>query len=92
MKSKKVFDLKNKFDKFIFGLIESRENGDWDEYEDEEVIEYIWDLRKESWFDVDFNFDSLSEYIDEGIDYGDGYEVSLDDYEMIVEIVYKELD
>lgn len=92
MKNKKVFDLKNKFDKFIFGLIESRENGDWDEYEDGEVIEYIWDLRKEEWFDLDFSFDSLNEYIGEGIDYGDGYEVSLDDYEMIVEIVYKELD
>jgi len=88
----KVLDLKNKFDFFIYSLIENRENGDWDTYEDGEIIEYIWDLRDESWFDLDFSFNSLSEYIGEGICYSDGYSVELKDYKMIVEIVYKELD
>ena len=88
----KVLDLKNKFDFFIYGLIERRENGDWDVYENGEIIEYVFDLREEDWFDLDFNFDSLSEYIGEGIDYGDGYSVELKDYKMIVEIVYEELD
>ena len=40
MKFKKEFNLENKFDLFIFGLIECRENGDWNEYEDGEEIKY----------------------------------------------------
>jgi hypothetical protein len=92
MINNKEFDLTNKFDKFIFGLIESRINGDWDTYEDEEIIEYDWDLREEEWIDLNFNFESLEKYIGEGICYNENCNVNLEDYKMIVEIVYRELE
>jgi hypothetical protein len=92
MKNNKEFNLENKFDKFIFGLIERRENGDWDVYENGDLIEYVFDLREEEWIDLNFDFESLEKYIGEGIYYGDGYSVKLKDYKMIVEIIYEELD
>ena len=92
MINNKEFDLTNKFDKFIFGLIESRENGDWDTYEDGEIIEYDWDLRNEDWFDLDFNFESLEKYIGEGIYYNENCNVNLEDYKMIVKSINKELE
>ena len=92
MINNKEFDLTNKFDKFIFGLIESRENGDWDTYEDGEIIEYDWDLRNEDWFDLDFNFESLEKYIGEGICYNENCNVNLEDYKMIVKSINKELE
>ena len=42
---KKEFNLENKFDLFIFGLIEGRISGDWNVYDDDEVIWYSFDLR-----------------------------------------------
>jgi hypothetical protein len=89
MKNKKEFNLKNKFDKFIFGLIESRENGDWNVYENGDEIRYDWDLREEDWFDVDFNFESLNKYIGKGINYGGNCKVIINDYNMIVSEIYK---
>ena len=86
---KKEFDLENKFDLFIFGLIEGRENGDWNEYEDGEEIEYKFDLREEEWMDLDFNIDSLEEYIGKGIKYNN-CNVIMDDYYIIVSYIYKE--
>ena len=88
----KEFNLENKFDKFIFCLIESRENGDWNVYEDGEIIEYVFDLRNEGWFDLDFNFESLEKYIGEGICYNENCNVNLEDYKMIVKSINKELE
>jgi hypothetical protein len=92
MINNKEFDFTNKFDKFIFGLIESRANGDWNTYEDGEIIEYDWDLREEDWFDLDFNFESLEKYIGEGIYYNENCNVNLEDYKMIVKSINKELE
>jgi hypothetical protein len=70
LKNVKVFEInENKFDKFIFGIIESNESGDWNEYEEGEEIVYNCDVRDEEWLDLDFNIDSLENYINEGISY-----------------------
>ncbi len=87
-KFKKVVELKgglvgmNKFDRFIYGELESRSSGDWNEYEDGEVIEYGFDLVGEcdddevidyvdTWDKVLLN--DLKEYVGEGICYDGGY-------------------
>ena len=57
LKNVKVFEInENKFDKFIFGIIESNESGDWNEYEEGEQIVYNCDVRDEEWIDLDFKF------------------------------------
>lgn len=89
MKFKKEFDLENKFDLFIFGLIEAAEMGDWNDYEDGEEVEYDFDLREEEWMDLDFSIDSLEEYIGEGIKYNN-CNVVMDDYNIIASYIYKE--
>ena len=49
-KFKKVIDLKgglvgiNKFDKFIYGELEMRSGGDWNEYKKGDIISYNFDL------------------------------------------------
>jgi hypothetical protein len=74
----------NKFDIFVFGELEGRVNGDWDEYEDEDIVSYDFDLL-EKCDDEDLNYidslneclskdrkvnlNELKEYISEGICY-----------------------
>ena len=85
---KKEFNLENKFDLFIFGLIEGRISGDWNVYDDDEVIWYSFDLREEEWLDLDFNLESLENYIGDGIEYN-GCEVIMNDYCMEVSWIIK---
>jgi hypothetical protein len=80
------FNLENKFDKFIFGLLEGRENGDWNEYEDGEEINYNFDLRDEEWIDLDFNIESLENYIGEGI-WIENYNVKIKDWDLIINYI-----
>ena len=80
------FNLENKFDKFIFGLLEGKENGDWNEYEDGEEINYNFDLRDEEWIDLDFNIESLGNYIGEGI-WIENYNVKIKDWDLIINYI-----
>ena len=80
------WNLENKFDKFIFGLLEGRENGDWNEYEDGEEISYNFDLRNEEWIDLDFNIESLGNYIGEGI-WIENYNVKMEDWDLIINYI-----
>jgi hypothetical protein len=77
------WNLENKFDKFIFGLLEGRENGDWNEYDEGEEISYNFDLRNEEWIDLDFNIESLGNYIGEGI-WIENYNVKIKDWDLII--------
>ena len=93
-KFKKVIELKggligmNKFDKFIYGELEMRSSGDWNEYEDEEVVEYDFDLLEknddeELCYIDDYNLglededkvllEDLKEYVGEGVCYDGNY-------------------
>ena len=89
----KVFGkLENKFDEFIFGILESREDGDWNEYEEGEEIVYNWDVRDEEWIDLDFNIESLEDYINEGISYINEndellYNVEMKDWNLVISSV-----
>lgn len=80
------WNLENKFDKFIFGLLEGRENGDWNEYEDGEEISYNFDLRDEEWIDLDFNIESLGNYIGEGI-WIENYNIKINDWNLIINYI-----
>ena len=86
----KVFGLEeNKFDEFIFGILESRENGDYWDYEEGEEIVYNCDVRDGEWIDLDFNIDSLENYVGEGISYINEnfkllYNVELKDWNLII--------
>jgi hypothetical protein len=90
LKNVKVFDLvNNKFDRFIFEFIERNEGGDYEDYEEDEIIVYNCDVRDEEWLDLDFNYDSLENYVGEGISYIDEndnllYNVEVKDYDLIV--------
>jgi hypothetical protein len=90
LKNVKVFDLvNNKFDRFIFEFIERNEGGDYEDYEEDEIIVYNCDVRDEDWFDLDFNYDSLENYVGGGISYIDEndnllYNVKVKDYDLIV--------
>jgi hypothetical protein len=77
------WNLENKFDKFIFGLLEGRENGDWNEYDEGEKISYNFDLRDEEWIDLDFNIESLGNYIGEGI-WIENYNIKIDDWNLVI--------
>ena len=91
-KFKKVIELKgsilglnyNKFDRFIYGELEGRINGDWGLYDDGEIMSYDFDLLEkcddeELCYIDDYNFDrdeedkvlldDLKEYVGEGICY-----------------------
>ena len=95
-KFKNVIELKggildpnyNKFDRFIFGELEGRINGDWGVYDDGEIISYDFDLLEkcddeELCYIDDYNFDrdeedkvllnELKEYVGEGICYDGSY-------------------
>jgi hypothetical protein len=93
-KFKKVIELKgsienyNKFDKFIYGELEGRSGGDWNEYEDGDVVSYDFELLEkcddeELCYIDDYNFDrdeedkvllnDLKEYVGEGICYDGDY-------------------
>jgi hypothetical protein len=80
------FNLENKFDKFIFGLLEGRENGDWNEYDEGEEISYNFDLRNEEWIDLDFNIESLGNYIGEGI-WIENYNVKMENWDLIINYI-----
>jgi hypothetical protein len=80
------WNLENKFDKFIFGLLEGRENGDWNEYENGEEISYNFDLRDEEWIDLDFNIESLGNYIGEGI-WIENYNVKMENWDLIINYI-----
>ena len=80
------WNLENKFDKFIFGLLEGRENGDWSEYEEGEEISYNFDLRDEEWIDLDFNIESLGNYIGEGI-WIENYNVKMENWDLIINYI-----
>jgi hypothetical protein len=96
-KNVKEFDLKeNKFDKFIYGLIEGKVNGDWNNYEDGEEVIYDFDLREEEWIDLDFNMESLENYIGEGISYVNEYNdyfenVEIKDWNLVVSNIFKNI-
>ena len=94
-KFKKVVELKgglvgmNKFDRFIYGELESRSGGDWDVYEKGDIIEYDFDLLEKSCDDDDLNYiddynlgledenkvllNDLKEYVGEGVCYDGNY-------------------
>ena len=94
-KFKKVVELKgglvgmNKFDRFIYGELESRSMGDWNLYEDGEVVEYGFELLEKDSDDYDLNYiddynfdiedkdkiliEDLKEYVGEGICYDGNY-------------------
>ena len=93
-KFKKVIELKgsienyNKFDKFIYGELEMRSSGDWNEYKDGDVVCYNFDLLEkcddeELCYIDDYNLDrdeedkillsDLKEYVGEGICYDGDY-------------------
>jgi hypothetical protein len=80
------WNLENKFDKFIFGLLEGRENGDWNEYDEGEEISYNFDLRNEEWIDLDFNIESLGNYIGEGI-WIENYNVKMENWDLIINYI-----
>ncbi len=80
------WNLENKFDKFIFGLLEGRENGDWNEYNEGEEISYNFDLRNEEWIDLDFNIESLGNYIGEGI-WIENYNVKMENWDLIINYI-----
>jgi hypothetical protein len=90
LKNVKVFDLvNNKFDEFIFEFIERNEGGDYEDYEEDEIIVYNCDVRDEEWLDLDFNYNSLENYVGKGISYIDEndnllYNVEVKDYDLIV--------
>ena len=92
LKNVKVFNLvNNKFGRFIFEIIERNEDGDYEEYEEDEIIVWDCDVRDEEWLDLDFNLDSLEDYINEGISYINEddellYNVKLKDYDLIIEL------
>ena len=61
----------NKMLDFISGLVESRCGGDWNEYEDGDIIVYKWE-GEELEEDIinmgfDWNFEELKEFVGEGI-------------------------
>jgi hypothetical protein len=93
-KFKKEIELKggligmNKFDRFIYGELEMRSSGDWNEYEDEEVVSYDFDLvekndDEELCYIDDYNLglededkvllNDLKEYVGEGVCYDGKY-------------------
>jgi hypothetical protein len=93
-KFKKVVGLKsglvgiNKFDKFIYGELESRSGGDWNLYDNGDIVGYDFDLLEKCddedlCYIDDYNFDleddnkvlleDLKEYVGEGICYDGSY-------------------
>jgi hypothetical protein len=97
-KFKKVIELKgsildlnyNKFDKFIYGELESRSSGDWNECKDGDEISYDFDLLEKDEDDV-MNYidywnwmclkdedkvllEDLKKYVGEGICYSGSYD------------------
>ena len=93
-KLEKVIELKgglkgnNKFDKFIFGELEMRSGGDWENYEDGDEVGYDFDLFEKCddeelnyidsfnyWLKEEdkIKFEELKEYVGEGICYNGGY-------------------
>jgi hypothetical protein len=94
-KFKKVIELKssienyNKYDKFIYGELEGRSSGDWNEYKDGDVVEYDFDLLEKDEDDVMNYIDcwnwmclkdedkvllnDLKEYVGEGVCYDGSY-------------------
>jgi hypothetical protein len=86
----KVFGLEeNKFDEFIFEIIERNEDGDYWDYEEGEEIVYNCDVRDEEWLDLDFNYNSLENYVGEGISYINEnfkllYNVEVKNYDLII--------
>ena len=67
LKKEVEFNVENRFIKFIFGLLEGRLDGDWSEYNEGEEICYSFDLNDEDWMDWDFSWESLFNFIGEGI-------------------------
>jgi len=86
----KVFGLEeNKFDEFIFEIIEKNEGGDYWDYEENEIIVYNCDVRDEEWLDLDFNYNSLENYVGKGISYINEnfkllYNVEVKNYDLII--------
>ena len=94
-KFKKVIELKdglkgmNKFDKFIYGELESRISGDWGEYDKDDILSYDFDLLEKDEDDVMNYIDywnwmclkdedkvllnDLKEYVGEGVCYDGSY-------------------
>ena len=95
-KFKKVVELKgsildlnlNKFDKFIFGELEMRSGGDWNLYDDGDIVSYDFDLLEKCDDEIDnyiddYNYDrededkvlleDLKKYVGEGICYDSSY-------------------
>jgi hypothetical protein len=75
----------NKFDKFIYGELEMRSGGDWNNYDEDDVISYDFELLEKCSDDDDLNYiddynldlededkvllEDLKEYIGKGICY-----------------------
>ena len=67
LKKEVEFSNENRFIKFIYDLLESRLSGDWNNYNEDDEVIYVWNLNEEEWIDIDFSWKSLSEFISEGI-------------------------
>jgi hypothetical protein len=62
------YDYSNRFIKFIYDQLEGSLNGDWtDNYKEGDEISYNYELLDSDWFFIDFSYNSLKEFIGEGI-------------------------
>jgi hypothetical protein len=61
------YDYSNRFIKFIYDKLEGSLNGDWSEYDEGEEVNYNYDIGDDDWSMIDFSYNSLKEFIGEGI-------------------------
>jgi hypothetical protein len=84
----------------IEGLIESRENGDWNEYNEGDIVRYFFDFDDECYSELldeeNIKLDEVKEFIKEGIcyvvDYDIWYNIRFENNMMITEYEYVKVD
>jgi hypothetical protein len=99
--SKEVkFEENSKIMDLIDGLLESSEGGNWNEYNDGDIVTYWYDFDDVNYSelldDEDIKLDEVKEFIKEGICYvideDIWYNIRFEENEMIVEYEYVECD
>jgi hypothetical protein len=68
LKNEIKYDQDNRFIKFIYSRLESGLAGDWtDNHKEGEEVIYRYDLNDDDWHFIDCSYNSLKEFIGEGI-------------------------
>jgi hypothetical protein len=99
--SKEVkFEENSKIMNLIDGLLESRESGDWNEYNDGDIVKYYFEFDDECYNelldDEDIKLDEVKEVVGEGICYivdeDVWYNIKFEGNDLITEYEYVKCD